>query len=91
MKEKHMNKKSRTDWKRIDALKDEDIDTSDIPPLAPELLRQVRLRLPVSKAIVTIRVDADILSWLKAQGRGYQTRINAILRTYMEATRDNQA
>ena len=91
MKEKRMNKKSLTDWKRIDALKDEDIDTSDIPPLDPELLRQARLRLPVSKAIVTIRVDADILSWLKAQGRGYQTRINAILRTYMEATRDNQA
>jgi len=91
MKEKHMNKKSLTDWKRIDALKDEDIDTSDIPPLDPELLRNARLRLPVSKAIVTIRVDADILSWLKAQGRGYQTRINAILRTYMEATRDNQA
>ena len=43
MKEKHMNKKSLTDWKRIDALKDEDIDTSDIPPLDPELLRAVGL------------------------------------------------
>ena len=84
MSAKCLEKKSKTDWDRIKAMADEDIDTSDIPPLEEGFFAKAQIRMPKPKATVTIRLDQDILSWFKAQGKGYQTRINAILRTYME-------
>ena len=78
-----------SDWKRVDALKDEDIDLSDSPEITPEMFAKAIVRRglkPVSpKAQVTLRVDSDVLAWFKRQGQGYQTRINALLRAYMEA------
>ncbi len=67
---------------------DSEIDFSDIPPLTEQfwqnavLFRDRHLYRPVKKS-TTVRVDADVLEWLKAKGRGYQTRINAILREAM--------
>ncbi len=81
-----MNKRSKTDLKRIAAMKDEDIDTSDIPELDDDFFRQAEIHFP-SKQPVTIRLDADVLEWFKAHGQGYQTRINKLLRSYMEAHR----
>ena len=80
-----MNKgvKGKTDWERLDAMKDEDIDLSDIPELDDEFFENAELRLPEKKS-VTIRLDADVLEWFKKQGKGYQTRINKLLRAYME-------
>ena len=66
---------------------DSEIDTSDIPELtAEQWKRGVRGHFyrPVKRQI-TARVDADVLAWLKAQGKGYQSRINAILRREMLA------
>ena len=79
---------SKTDWKRIDAMKDEDIDFSDIPEVTPEMFaRAVRRRnckvIPRKKQI-TLRVDSDVVDWYRKQGRGYQTRINSLLRAYMK-------
>jgi len=85
MSEKSLKRKSKTDWDRIDAMSDEDIDTSDSPPLDDEFFANAQIRMPKPKQTITIRLDADILSWFKAQGDGYQTRMNAVLRTYMEA------
>ena len=80
-----------TDWKRVDALKDEDIDLSDSPEITPEMFAKAIVRRglkPVPpKAQITLRVDSDVLAWFKTQGQGYQTRINALLRAYMEAHR----
>ena len=45
------------------------------------------LRAPARKASISLRIDADVLEWFKAQGSGYQTRINAVLRAYREAAR----
>lgn len=74
------------DWrKRIDAMKDVDIDYSDIPQLDDNFpLKAVRGRLyrPIKKT-VTLRLDADVLAWLKSQGTGYQARINTALRNLM--------
>ncbi|WHZ15697.1 MAG: hypothetical protein OJF52_002543 [Nitrospira sp.] len=64
---------------------DKDIDYSDIPELGKDFFRHAPLVLPEPKATVTMRVDRKVLDWFKAQGRGYQTRINALLRAYMEA------
>ena len=65
-------------------MSDADIDYSDIPPWTPEMFRSAKLVLPKPKQSVSIRLDSDLLDWLKRQGRGYQTRINAILRVYAE-------
>lgn len=90
MKGRSTKRKSSTDWERIDAMTDESIDTSDIPPLDRDFFKGARLRLPEGKTLVTMRLDSDIVTWLKAHGPGYQTRINAILRTYMEAVKERR-
>jgi uncharacterized protein (DUF4415 family) len=81
--------KSLTDWKRLDALQDEDIDLSDAPEITPEMFAKAVVRRglkpPPGKQQITIRLDDDVLEWFRAQGKGYQTRINALLRAYMEA------
>ena len=77
-----------SDLKRVDALQDEDIDYSDIPELDADFFRKARVVIPPRKQQLTIRLDADVLAWLKSQGRGYQSRINAVLRAYYEANRD---
>ena len=79
-----MKKSSRkTDWQRLDAMKDQDIDTSDIAELDDNFFQKAELHVPPKKP-VTIRLDADVLDWFKSQGKGYQTRINKLLRSYME-------
>lgn len=78
-----MNTASKTDWKRLAAQKDSEIDTSNIPELGDDFFREAELRLPPKQAI-TIRLDADVLEWFKEQGQGYQTRINQLLRRYMQ-------
>lgn len=65
-------------------MKDEDVDYSDIAELDETFFQNADLRLPRKKA-VTIRLDADVLDWFKRQGRGYQTRINKLLRAYMQS------
>ncbi|MBK4991034.1 BrnA antitoxin family protein [Pseudomonas sp. S36] len=79
-----MTKTSRSDWGRLAQQHDKDIDTSDIPVLSDDFFRNAELRLP-TKQSVTIRVDSDVLAWFKEQGAGYQTRINQLLRQYMQA------
>ena len=65
-------------------MKNAEIDYSDIPPLDKSFFAKAREAWPPAKQQLTIRLDADVLSWLKAHGRGYQTRINRILRTAIE-------
>jgi uncharacterized protein (DUF4415 family) len=68
-------------------MQDQDIDRSDVPEIAPEMFAKAVVRrglVPRVKRQVTLRVDGDVLDWFKRQGRGYQTRINALLRAYME-------
>jgi uncharacterized protein (DUF4415 family) len=64
-------------------MKDEDIDYSDIPELDDEFFEKAVL-VP-AKQLVTMRLDADVVAWLKRNGRGYQTRANKILRSVMES------
>ena len=70
-------------------MRDKDIDLSDNPELTPEMFAKAVVRhglKPVpNKSQLTLRLDSDVLAWFKAQGRGYQTRINALLRAYMHA------
>jgi len=66
-------------------MKDGEIDYSDIPPLGTEFLTKALAPWPQTKQQLTIRLDTDVLQWLKGHGRGYQTRINRILRMAMES------
>ena len=79
-------KPTKKDWDRVAAIKDEEIDCSDIPELKdlsgfrPFIDR--RMYKPI-KIAVTCKLDADIVAWLKQSGKGYQTRMNSILRHVM--------
>lgn len=91
MKKPSSSKASRTDWARVRALKDKDIKSSADHPEADvkHIVRGIVRRglKPVSpKAAIALRLDADVLDWFKSQGPGYQTRINAVLRAFKEAS-----
>ena len=77
--------KSRTNWKRLHSMKDEEINVSDIPRIDPSIFKKMVIRMPKPKELVSIRIDPDVLGWFRQQGRKYQTRINAVLRSYVEA------
>jgi uncharacterized protein (DUF4415 family) len=66
-------------------MKDAEIDFSDIPALDKSFLKTATTAWPPVKKQVTIRLDADVLTWLRGHGKGYQTRINRILRVVMES------
>jgi uncharacterized protein (DUF4415 family) len=66
-------------------MRDADIDYSDIAPLDKTFLKKATMAWPPAKKQLTIRLDADVLDWLKGHGKGYQTRINRILRVVMES------
>jgi uncharacterized protein (DUF4415 family) len=65
-------------------MKDDEIDLTDIPETADWSKAVVGKFYRPRKKSLTIRIDADVLAWLKAQGKGYQTRINALLREAFE-------
>jgi len=67
--------------RRLDAAP---IDYSDIPPLGDEFFKRATAALPAAKEQLTVRIDADVMKWLKTTGKGYHTRINRILRAAME-------
>ena len=80
--------KGETDFRGLRRISDAAIDDSDIPKLGKSFWKKATLRMPELKDRLTIRVDHDVVEWLKKAGSGYQTRINAILRSYMMAHSD---
>jgi uncharacterized protein (DUF4415 family) len=81
-------RKGKTDWARVDALTDEDIakavaNDPDSAPLDIDWSDAV-LVIPTRKKAISIRVDEDVLDFFKKEGDGYQRRINAVLRSYMQ-------
>ena len=82
-----MKKASKTDWERVDALTDEDIDTSDIPPLSEEFFKKAKLRFPVSPRTVLVRIDPETFEWFRAQGETAEEQMAAALRIYAESNK----
>jgi len=78
-----LTKARRAKLKALAARPDSEINTSDIPEMTEEQWKNARHFYRPRKHQITARVDADVLDWLKAQGKGYQSRINAILRREM--------
>ena len=84
-----MNNTSRTDWVRIDAMSDDEIDASDIPPLTDEFFSKAKLRMPSSSlATVAIRVDPETLSWFQSKREEAEQHMIAALRIYAEAQKN---
>lgn len=85
--------RGRTNWKRLRAMTEEDIAraVADDPDAAPlldeEWFKNAKLVLPDPKLPITIRLDREVLAWFKRKGPGYQSRINAVLRAYVDAHR----
>ena len=68
------------------AMPDEDIDTSDIPELTEDFWKNAKVRYPTEgKERLTVRFDEDVVQWFRSQGKGYQTKMNAVLRSFYEA------
>lgn len=72
----------RTDWARLDAMRDEDIDTSDIPDLDASFWENARMVLPTAVAARTVTLDDDISAWFHHQGDDWRAKVNAVLRDY---------
>lgn len=88
MKNKPISNTSLTDWARVDALTDAEIDFSDCPELTPDMIENAFVRrgfesLP-PKAKITLQIDQDVLEWFRARERNYKAHINALLREYMD-------
>ncbi|MEO0647635.1 MAG: hypothetical protein AAFZ17_15990 [Cyanobacteria bacterium J06650_10] len=88
-----MNNTSKTDWDRIDAMTDDDIDTSDIPPLPDQFFENATLRVPStsSTATVSIQVDTETLAWFQERGKAAEQHMAAALRIYAEAQKNAAA
>ena len=84
MSKVNTKKRSSSDWKRVQALKDRELNYSDIPPLDKDFFREAILWSGPKKQI-TLRLDSDVLDFFRKQGRGYQRNINSVLRRYINA------
>ncbi|EGJ33261.1 MULTISPECIES: BrnA antitoxin family protein [Moorena] len=76
--------------KRLEEIKtipDSAIDTSDIPELDDNFWENAKIVKPITKKAISIRLDSDIIDWFKSQGKGYQSSINNVLRTYVNHQR----
>jgi len=85
MSVRRLTSTQKKDLAALAALPDDQIDTSDIPELPPGAWKDAvrgRFYRPVKQA-VSMRLDADVVAWLKKRGKGYQTRVNSILRQTM--------
>ena len=90
MKQTSTSHKSRTDVKRLKSMKDSAIVIDrDAPAWTPEMFARAIVRKGLkptrTKSLLSLRVDSDVLAWFRAQGRGYQSRMNALLRAFMKA------
>ncbi|NEQ69845.1 MAG: BrnA antitoxin family protein [Symploca sp. SIO2D2] len=82
----YLPKMTEEEKQRFDAIQDKDIDYSDIPELDNRFFKEAMLasEFEKGKTRVTMRLDNDVLAWLKSKSRGYQTRANMILRAAMQ-------
>lgn len=80
-----MNKNTKTNLDRFDAMTDDMIDTSDIPPLTEEFFASAKWRMPKNKVKLTVEIEPEVAQWFKSQGEHYQEFLAAALRIYAQA------
>ncbi len=77
------NNTSKTDWARIDAMHDEDIDTSDIPPLSAHFWAKAQLRSP-AQITTSVQIDPETFAWFQSQGENAAQQMSVALKIYAE-------
>jgi uncharacterized protein (DUF4415 family) len=91
MKKSFSSKASKTDWKRVTSMKDREVKLSqehpelDIKHIARLIVRK-GLKPVAAKKSISLRIDPEVLAWFQAQGPGYQTRMNAVLKAFKDAS-----
>ena len=85
MSAKDMNKNTKTNLDRFDAMTDDMIDTSDIPPLTEEFFASAKWRMPKNKVKVAVEIEPEVAQWFEAQGERNQEFLAAALRIYAQA------
>jgi hypothetical protein len=88
MRDTGTNSRSETDWARVDALSDDEIDTSDVPPLPDGFFENARWRMPDESPMVVVRVDPETLDWFTSLGDASEGEMTAALRLYARAQRE---
>ena len=91
MNRENLNSTSHTNWAALEAMSDQDIDYSDIPPLTDEFFERAALRIPVVQAQNLVQLDPDVKQWFQNQGDQYKTLINSVLRQYIENSKTQQS
>ena len=85
MSEHNMSKPTKTNLELLDAMTDEMIDTTDVPPLTEKFFKTAKWRKPQSTVKVTVEVEPEVIEWFKAQGENYERYLAAALRIYAQA------
>src|SRR3989304_1481067 len=83
-------KSIKSNLEKVDALRDKDIDYSDIPATDAGFWKNAKVVMPPQKVHLSVRFDRDVVEWYKRDGAGYQTKMNAVLRAYAAAHDDSQ-
>jgi uncharacterized protein (DUF4415 family) len=84
MKKNDFNATSRTNWSALESSSDEDIDYSDIPPLADSFFEQAKLVIPPAQAKNLVEIDPDLIQWFRSRGEDYSHLINDVLRRHIQ-------
>ena len=86
-----MKKPNKTNIKKLKGLKDTKIDYSDIPKTDSGFWEDAHVIYSSAKKPVSIRLDEDVINWFKSFGKGYQTKINEVLKLYMQSVKKQQS
>ncbi len=89
MNENSSNESSGTEWDRVDAMNDADVDTDEVGPLGVGFFRRAALWPAGEPVTMTLHLDPDVVGWFRQGGGHFERRINAALRVYMEAHRSS--
>ena len=87
MSEKNSEKQSQTDWEKLEKMSDEEIDTSDIPPLDDKFFANAEIRMPKDKVSILVNVDKEISDWYESQDVEAKELMSVALRIYANAHR----
>ena len=71
-------------WQNFYNMKDADVNTSDIPEISADMWQNAKVVMPKNKKAISLRIDEDMLSWFRKHGKGYQSFMNSVLRSYYE-------
>lgn len=77
--------------KELAKMPDSKIDYSDIPELGEDFWRNAKVKMPEKKKAISLRIDREVLTWFKSKGSGYQSRMSAVLKAYMNANKNRSS